>query len=177
MADTTYQPKIYRKSGGNIEVVASSGELELESGSKVDMQSGSEFQFYDTDFTADKMRNFMLSQDYFVDYYISGAVSFFNVSQLVTNYGYHCWSGATTDSLGSVTLPAPDSGCILHLIGLKLAGDGNLSVLTSGTSMINNGSILISSFELSALGWAKLLCVSAGQWLVVDGNYTEHLAA
>ena len=167
MADTKYQPKTYHKRGGDEYVIAAGG--------KLNMETGSEFQFFDQDFTADYMRNLMRSLTTFTDYYRSGAVSFFNVSQLACNYGHHMWSGDTTMSLGSVTLPMPDSGCVLWLNGDLLVGDGNLSVLIStSTLMYNQGSVQISSFELSAVGYAKLVCIGAESWGVVEANYTEH---
>jgi len=35
MADATYEPKVYRKQGGNEVVVASDGEINIESGGKI----------------------------------------------------------------------------------------------------------------------------------------------
>jgi len=167
MADTTYQTKVYLKRGGD--------ELVAASGGKINLEPGSEFTFYDTDFSVEYMKNLMKSLTGFTDYYRSGAVSFFNISQLATNYGYHTWSGDTTMSLGSVTLPMPDSGCVLWLNGSLLVGDANLSVnISTSTIMINQGSIRISSFELSANGYAKLICTSAECWAVVEANYTAH---
>jgi len=159
MADSNYQTKVYMEQGGD----------------KLVLASGGEFQFYDTDFTSDKLLNMMKSLYSFNVYYRSGAVSFFNVSQLATNYGTHTWSGDTTMSLGSVTLPPPDSGCILWLNAHAVAGDGNVSVLIStATSMMDMNSTLISAFELSAVGYAKLVCINEGQWAVVDADYTAH---
>jgi hypothetical protein len=157
--DNTYQPKVYMKQGGNTQVVKSDGS----------------FQFYNTDCTGTKLQNFFLSFQTHTDYYRSGAVSFFNVSQMPVAYGFHCWSGNTTMSLGSVTLAVPDSGCVLYLDGTHLIGDGNLSVLISGITMINMGSVALSSFEISAMGWARLVCLRANEWAVVEGNILEHL--
>lgn len=44
MADATYQPKFYRKDGGDTAVVASSGAIEIESGGSLDLQTGSVFK-------------------------------------------------------------------------------------------------------------------------------------
>lgn len=41
MADTTYQPKVYRKQGGDELVVASGGKITVESGGEIEFQSGS----------------------------------------------------------------------------------------------------------------------------------------
>ena len=35
MADGSYQPKVYRKDGGNTQVIANGGELKIETGGKV----------------------------------------------------------------------------------------------------------------------------------------------
>jgi len=40
MADTTYQPKVYRKQGGDVLVVADGGKIEIESGGEIELQSG-----------------------------------------------------------------------------------------------------------------------------------------
>lgn len=159
--DNTYQPDVYMEQGGNKLVCKSTGE----------------FKFYDTDVTGAAMQNFILSFKTLTDYYRSGAVSFFNVSQMPVAYGFHAWSGNTTMSLGSVTLAAPDSGCVVYMDGTHLVGDANVSVLLSGHSLINMCSVALSSFEISAVGWAWLMCPREGQWAVVAGNILEHLAA
>jgi hypothetical protein len=40
MADTNYQPKVYRKQGGDTLVIASGGKIEVESGGEIEYQSG-----------------------------------------------------------------------------------------------------------------------------------------
>lgn len=40
MVDTTYQPKVYKKAGGNTLVVASGGKIEVESGGEIELQAG-----------------------------------------------------------------------------------------------------------------------------------------
>lgn len=40
MVDATYQPKVYKKAGGNTLVVASGGKIELESGGVLDVLTG-----------------------------------------------------------------------------------------------------------------------------------------
>ena len=49
MADTTYQTKVYLKRGGD--------ELVAASGGKINLEPGSEFTFYDTDFSVEYMKN------------------------------------------------------------------------------------------------------------------------
>lgn len=40
MADATYTPKVYRKQGGEAFIVASGGEVEVESGGQIQMLTG-----------------------------------------------------------------------------------------------------------------------------------------
>jgi hypothetical protein len=40
MADNTYQPKVYREQGGDRQVIASGGSLDVESGGEIDIESG-----------------------------------------------------------------------------------------------------------------------------------------
>jgi len=42
MADASYQPKVYRKQGGNELVVASGGQIKIETGGKVVPNSGTQ---------------------------------------------------------------------------------------------------------------------------------------
>lgn len=35
MTDTTYQPKVYKKAGGNTQVIANGGEINVEPGGKI----------------------------------------------------------------------------------------------------------------------------------------------
>ncbi len=40
MADTSYQPKVYREQGGDRQVIASGGSMDVESGGELDIESG-----------------------------------------------------------------------------------------------------------------------------------------
>ena len=53
MADDTYQPKVYREQGGDRQVVASSGSLDVESGGEIDIESGGALKLAGTEVTAD----------------------------------------------------------------------------------------------------------------------------
>ncbi len=52
MADATYEPKVYKKDGGNTQVVASGGKQEIESGGETDYQSGSSLKLAGVAITA-----------------------------------------------------------------------------------------------------------------------------
>jgi hypothetical protein len=198
MADTNYQPKVYHKRGGDELVIAdgstltmedgaavtiedgsqitveSGGEIEIESGATLDLNTGADFYTVDESNTPEYIRNLLLSFQTVTQYYVSGAVAVANVSQMSPAYGHHIFSASTALTTMSVTLPAPDSGCILWMNGSKLVANANVSVLISGYSIVNQGSVILSSFELSALGYAKLICHVAGQWAIVEANINEH---
>lgn len=52
MADTTYQPKVYRQQGGDRQVVASGGSLDVESGGEIDIESGGSLKLAGTAITS-----------------------------------------------------------------------------------------------------------------------------
>ena len=52
MADATYGPKVYKKDGGDREVVASGGSLDVESGGEIDIESGGSLKLAGTAVTA-----------------------------------------------------------------------------------------------------------------------------
>lgn len=52
MANTNYQPKVYREQGGNRQVVASGGALDVESGGELDIESGGALKLAGTQVTA-----------------------------------------------------------------------------------------------------------------------------
>ena len=52
MPDATYQPKVYREQGGDRQVVASGGALDIESGGEIDIESGGSLKLAGTALTA-----------------------------------------------------------------------------------------------------------------------------
>ena len=52
MADDTYQPKVYREQGGDRQVVASGGSMDVESGGELDIESGGALKLAGTEVTA-----------------------------------------------------------------------------------------------------------------------------
>lgn len=53
MADASYQPKVYRQQGGDRQVVASGGSLDIESGGEIDVESGGALKIAGTAISAD----------------------------------------------------------------------------------------------------------------------------
>ncbi len=161
MVDNTYQPKVYREQGGDRLAVKEDGNL----------------NFFDQDFTGSNLRLLLLSLQTFTTIAQSGTGLVGSTLQTLSPaYGYYTFSAATAMSLGSAYLPAPVKGAMLFLNGIQLVIDANLSVIVGsfGASLVNPGSVALSSFEISALGYARLICQTAGVWSVVDANYLEH---
>lgn len=52
MADATYGPKVYRQQGGDRQVVASGGSLDVESGGEIDIESGGSLKLAGTAISA-----------------------------------------------------------------------------------------------------------------------------
>jgi len=52
MANASYQPKVYREQGGNRQVIASGGSLDVESGGELDLESGGALKIAGTAVTA-----------------------------------------------------------------------------------------------------------------------------
>lgn len=203
MADSTYDhgSKIYRKQGATELVIASTGQITLENGSEfeiesggvidvesggeinidsggtLDLNSGAGFYAVDTTFTADKLKNFFISEQ--THSCVLASATVLSASQIdstngMAGYGYIAFSEPTGLSLASITLPdSPDSGMMLYLNGKGLVGDANVSVCISGASLINACGTSLSGVNISAMGYCRFICIAAGQWAITDGDITE----
>jgi hypothetical protein len=135
---------------------------------------GSYMFFDDTKFTPRAMRNFVRSMCTATDQLVSAAIM--SASIVSPAYGTHIYSMATGYSLLSQQLPYPSEGMILTLNFLGLVGDANISVFAStgggvtGVSLVMPNGSALSSFECSAAGFMKLLCVTDGTWSIVEQN-------
>ena len=200
MADATYQPKVYRKQGGDEMVVADGGqitaesgsEIELESGSKIacesggeiegasggigDFQSGFLFYFADTSsFTADKLKYTLYSLNTRTTPWGDSGTNLSGGSVITPAYGYHILSLATGMSLANWQLPTANVGARLHIDGSGMEGDANVLLYASHTAgvsvaCIGTASVLLSSINLSAAAEITLVCFDAGVWAIVDHN-------
>lgn len=213
MADSTYdgQAKIYTvqgatdmkvASGGDIDVesggqiiLESGGELEAQSGAIIDVQSGANFYLADTStFSADKMKYTLYSLTTHV-YISNSTASMYQYSaELPYAYGHYTFVGTTGLSKLSLIVPSAAVGAILYLDWTDATTDYGVSVVTSGTTLLNYVSVILSSFEvkksaitasLSCAGLGsvrtcvKLVCETAGTWQIVEkeGAIIERAAA
>ena len=187
MASTEYpNTKVYNKQGGDNLVVASGGEINVESSGKIELQSGSNMKFFSTDITGDSIGNVILSQQT-VTQYISDTVSVFAVSIFSPGYGYTFFSVAAGCSKCSIKLPSARLGATLVIDVRNMESNAAASIFaaSAGGNASLNG---IAGTDLSTLavaasnaeGWIKLVCATEGLWSVVDnygGIITEQASA
>jgi len=167
-----YVPKVHKTSGG-----AGGDKLVIESGGRIDFQSGGEFYAVDTTILAQQLKLAFLSP-ITVTQHASADIS--NGSVLSPAYGYHVLSAATGMSKASALIPAASKGAILYLDGAYLVGDANISCLTDSTvgKVVNVRGSDISSLELSAANYVQMVCMADGTWSVIgQNNYTEHVSS
>lgn len=197
MADATYQPKVYRKQGGDEEVVASGGAVTVESGGGVTVQSGgtitgqsggkfdaqSGFNFYLADasaFSSDKMKYTLYSLNTRTHWGASG--SLFSGGSIITpGYGYHFYSAGTGVSKASLQLPSAYVGARL-VLDFSFCGLSVSIFAESGggfVSLYNYASVRLSSLETSAAGRVELICFTTDVWSIVESKdgITENAAA
>lgn len=130
--------------------------------------------FTNTAYESASMRNWVRSEFTITEQATSDSVlanSLFSPA-----YGNHMFSAPTGQSLCSMKLPLPSTGMRLHLNFENFVTDANISVFAStgggvtGVSLIRATGSALSSFEVSALGLIKLICVTDGTWSIVESH-------
>lgn len=127
--------------------------------------------FDDQDFTGKQMRLKLLSNQTMTQWGASGTT--ISGTRISPAYGYHMISLATGLSLTSVHLASvPDAGAVLVIDGTKMVGDANASViaLSDGITVVDEGSVAVSSLELSAAARVKFMAPVDGTWAIVERN-------
>ena len=166
---TTYQSKVGRIQGGD--------EFYMKEGGTFQLEDGSDFEFGSTTLDARELELQFLDL-FTVTQHASADIS--SGSVLSPAYGVHVFSAATGMSKASVTLPTASKGATLYLDGAYLVTDGNISVLTDSTVglIVNVRGSDLSSFELSAANYVKMICATDGTWSVIEeNNFTEHASS
>ena len=138
MADTSYQPKVYREQGGDRQVVASGGSCDVESGGEIDIESGGSLKI--------------------AGVAISGTAEQLNIAAvpatgvetvITTNVITAAESGKTffldlADGFAS-TLPAPAAGLRYTFI-VKTAPTTSYTIVTNGTTQkVLKGLVLVAA--------------------------------
>lgn len=183
--DSNVEPKTFRTSGGDKDVVASGGTHVIESGGKQEIESGGEqeiqsggifdFQSGATGFfgslgiTANELKFDLLSR-LTVTQHASAVVS--GGSVLAPAYGIHTFSAATGMSKASAAMPGCASGTTLELNFSNFVTDANISIVvsTSATVYPLGSGPAISNIQVSAGGYVKLVAIDTDTWAIVDKN-------
>lgn len=130
--------------------------------------------FTNTALASASMRNWMRSEFTTTEQATSDSV--LANSLFSPGYGNHMFSAPTGQSLCSMKLPLPSTGMKLHLDFRNFVTDANISVFAStgggvtGVSLVRATGSALSSFEMSAVGYVDLICVTDGEWSIVGNN-------
>ena len=193
--DPLVEPKTFRTSGGDIDVVASGGEhrvesggtqtiesggkVTAESGGEIEVQSGGIFDFKsggtgffgDQLITADELKFSHLSLNT-VTQHASTDISAGSV--IVPAYGIHTFSAVTGMSKGSAAWPAGNSGATIELnFPLSIfSTDANISLVisTSATVYPLGSGAAISNLQISAGGYIRAVVIDTDTWAIVERN-------
>jgi len=141
----TYQPKTYRKQGGDELVVASSGKITVESGGQIDIESGG--------YLAKPIQTLTTTQ----------------TATAVTNYGVSYLSASTTGP--TYTLAAPVAGTVKSIV-LNPSSSGAthrcvVNTNSTDTSVNMEGHCAIT-LATSALQSVTLLGITSSAWRVAS---------
>lgn len=186
MADTTYQPKIYIKQGGDISVVASGGEEIIESGGKLSGESGGilnledGFMFYWDDSSSDKvtaenLKAVLLGGAKFSVRATSTISTSFSVGgqNLFNSVKYYIFSMTSTMVNGSAWLcssPTPGQTMDILIRGGSCAS-GLLLISCSGVSLVNYRGSDISRITLynsgASAAYMRVLATSSSEWSII----------
>lgn len=174
---------------GSTVTVESGGEIDVDSGGKIDLNDGASFYCVDTSFPAADVKYMLLSLKTVTAWGVSGT-NLSGDSYITPNYGYHNYSAATGLSKTSTLLPSAHLGAFLVLNFSAYDTDANISIMASTGASNSTTTALsvslqtamgaaLSSLEISAAGWIKLVCATEGTWTIVEDNdsVTERLAA
>ena len=144
--------------------------------SKVGKLQGADFMFWgDTAIEGPVMENMLRSLFTVTERTQSG-------TGLVTShfspaYGVHYFSAVTDFSLLSCELPVPSEGMRLRIDCQNNLTDANLQVEATaggasidGITLIRPSGSALSGLNISALGYAELMCFTDGTWTVIEDN-------
>lgn len=138
MADGTYQPKTYRKQGGDETVIASGGKITVESGGTLDMESGS--------ILADRSAE---------------AIQQPAIGATITNYGIS--SVGTSSGTTAYVLGAPAVGIQKVIVGSTAVG-GAVTISSSLATVGSTG----DTITIGELGGAvTLVGLTTAIWRVI----------
>jgi len=184
MADTTYQPKTYRKQGGDEFVVAASGAITVESSGDIDIESGGQVDI-------ESGGHVDVESGGIVDFQ-TGAVfkdtSAGGITDRHTFVDTVDWSGAgsTAGAHGSWTAPATTdiliTGFYLKIVTQSSEAACKLDVGTTDTSATTLSANLLNSLVATGAGVAgtyntstgapTAIKLTAGKWITASATGT-----
>jgi len=156
---TTYQSKVGREQGGD----------------RFYMKEDGEFKFYDTDWDGKALRNVLASLYGFTAFGASGVFVSGPVNMSIY-YGTVRYSLPTGISLASLHFPSAWKGARLRLDCFSMVTDANVIFRasvnsgTTGFSLIGKDGVVLSSINMSAVGYAVLACYTENTWQIVESN-------
>ena len=124
-ADATYGPKVYKTDGGDREVVASGGSLDVESGGEIDIESGGSLKFSGTAITATAAKINMIPADGVAGTYL-------------TTNGSGTWSfAAPTSTVAWDDIGDPDADATVAFTGYKQTISSTLNTAGANLTLTN----------------------------------------
>jgi len=142
MADTSYQPAVYREQGGARQVIASGGSLDVESGGELDIESGGALKLAGTAIsaTAAEINN---AADNSANIEVVTAANVITAAESGKTFIIKHATGFKS------TLPAPATGLRFSFIIDTPPTTGNHTIVTNGTTQkVLKGLVLVSADEV-----------------------------
>ncbi len=147
----------------------------LQGGDEFYMDDEGLFQFYDLEYEGGELAVMLKSQTNLEFHPMVGdsLCSFTAALAPTPAYGYHIFSAPTAMSLASMLLPTAKLGATLVIDGYQMAADANLSVtVNTEDTLTDRYGTVCSNFQLSAVGYIKLVATADNAWQIVEGNHT-----
>jgi len=127
MADTTYQPKVYREQGGDRQVIASGGSLDVESGGEIDIESGGSLKLAGTAINA-TAAEINMAADISANVEVVTAANVIDAAESGKTFFLDAAAGFKS------TLPAPAAGLRFTFIVKTAPTSNGYTIVTNGTT-------------------------------------------
>ena len=127
MADTTYQPKVYREQGGDRQVIASGGSLDVESGGEIDIESGGSLKLAGTAINA-TAAEINMAADISANVEVVTAANVIGAAESGKTFFLDAAAGFKS------TLPAPAAGLRFTFIVKTAPTSNGYTIVTNGTT-------------------------------------------
>jgi len=127
MADTTYQPKVYREQGGDRQVIASGGSLDVESGGEIDIESGGSLKLAGTAINA-TAAEINMAADISANVEVVTAANVIDAAESGKTFFLDAAAGFKS------TLPAPAAGLRFTFIVKTTPTSNGYTIVTHGTA-------------------------------------------